>query len=56
MGWVPTFDNFSENSNAPHKFKVSHIAKDLILFSFDESLISSIFIDSVILKINIYIF
>ena len=29
MGCVPTFDNFSENSNAPHKLKLS--AKPRIL-------------------------
>ena len=44
MGCVPTFDNFSANSKAPHKFVVSDKPKDLILFSLEKSFKSSIFI------------
>ena len=28
IGWVPTFDIFSANSNAPHRFDVSQRAND----------------------------
>ena len=32
IGCVPTFDNFSENSNAPHKLKLSARPNVFILF------------------------
>ena len=44
IGWTPVFEIFSANSNAPHRFEVSHNAIDLILFSLIESFRSSIFI------------
>ena len=44
IGWVPTLDIFSANSRAPHKFDVSHKARDLIFFSLDISFKSSILI------------
>ena len=44
IGWVPIFDNLSENSIAPHKFEVSFIPRLLILNSYAQSFKSSIFI------------
>ena len=42
-GWVPDFDKFSENSNAPHKFEVSDNPTPLILFFLQNSAKSLIF-------------
>ena len=42
IGWVPDFDIFSANSNAPHRFDVSQIPNDFILLIFEYSWRSSI--------------
>ena len=43
IGWLPTFDIFSENSKAPHKLKLSAKPIDLIFFDLQYSAKSSIF-------------
>ena len=56
IGCVPAFEIFSANSRAPHKFEVSQIANDLILFSLENSFPGELSIFSKIFFSVVFIF